>query len=148
MVFSRNSSLKKKPTLEDLKAWRDFTSSKQPVENKDLYLEKKKLFIENFRKVDLHGFSLNAANKKIEQIIDKCSEEGVKKILVITGKGLRSKTKNNPYISEDLSILKNSVPEFVRSSSNLMKIIKHIKDASVEDGGEGAFYIYLKKFKE
>ena len=67
------------------------------------------------------------------------------RIIVITGKGQRSNNKSNPYISKDLSILKYSVPEFIESNKNLMKMIKEITDAKIEDGGSGAFYIYLKK---
>ena len=100
------------------------------------------------KKIDLHGFSLENANKVIEEFIAQSFEEGVNKIIVITGKGLRSKNDENPYISKNLSILKYSVPEFIKSNINLMKIIKNINEADIEDGGKGAFYIYLKNFKE
>ena len=95
----------------------------------------------------MHGLSLDEANKKIEILIDKYFMEGVEKIIIITGKGLRSKTSNNPYVSKDLSILKYSVPEFISNNKNLMKIIYEMKDAKIEDGGGGAFYIFLKKNK-
>ena len=95
--------------------------------------------------IDLHGFSLENANNVIEKFIVQCFEKGVKKIIVITGKGLRSKNSENPYISKDLSILKYSVPDFIRSNHNLMKIIKKVEEASTKDGGQGAFYIYLKQ---
>ena len=87
-------------------------------------------------------------DKVIEELNVRLSEESVNKIIVITGKGLRSKNTSNPYVSKDLSILRYSVPEFIQSRTNLMKIIKQIKEADIEDGGEGAFYIYLKNFKE
>jgi len=136
----------KKITDKDKKDWIDFLKSNEKLISKDVFnLEEKKILREKF--IDLHGYTLDQANKRIHNFIIKCYKNGVDKLTVITGKGLRSKNSENPYVSEDLSILKNSVPEFVRSKSNLMKIIKHIKDASVEDGGEGAFYIYLKKFK-
>ena len=138
----------KKISDKDQKDWNLFINNKEKLVNKDFLspeVENKK---EITKKIDLHGFSLEEANKFVEKFILDSFNKNVNKIIVITGKGLRSKNSENPYVSEDLSILKNSVPEFVRSSSNLMKIIKHIKDASVEDGGEGAFYIYLKKFKE
>ena len=140
--------LNKKPTPEDLKVWKKFTSSKETIENKDYYLDQKKRSISKIKKVDLHGLSLNEANKKIEILIDKYFFEGVEKIIVITGKGHRSKTINNPYVSEDLSIIKNSVPYYINSNSKIKNKIKIISKAEIKDGGEGAFYIFLKKFKE
>ena len=140
--------MKKKISDKDQKDWNRFISNKEKLENKDFLFQQVENKKEITKKIDLHGFSLEEANKFVEKFIKDSFNKNVNKIIVITGKGLRSKNSENPYVSEDLSILKNSVPEFVRSRSNLMKIIKHIKDASVEDGGEGAFYIYLKKFKE
>ena len=84
----------------------------------------------------------------MEVLINESYQLGIEKIIVITGKGIRSKTANNPYLSEELSILKNSVPEFIKSNLNLMSKINKISEANVRDGGSGAFYIYLKKFKE
>ena len=98
--------------------------------------------------IDLHGFSLENANKTIDEFINRCFKNNVSKITVITGKGLRSNNINNPYVSKNLSILKNSVPEFIKSNSDLIKKIKSIKEAKTEDGGSGAFDIFLKKFKE
>jgi len=122
--------------------------SKNEVQNKDSKIIKNKNKKEVIKTIDLHGFSLENANKVIEEFITQSFEEGVNKIIVITGKGLRSKNDENPYISKNLSILKYSVPEFIKSSVNLMKIIKNINEADIEDGGKGAFYIYLKNFKE
>ena len=133
---------------KDQKDWNLFINNKEKLVNKDFSSQEVENKKEITKKIDLHGLSLEEANKFVEKFILDSFNKNVNKIIVITGKGLRSKNSENPYVSEDLSILKNSVPEFVRSRSNLMKIIKHIKDASVEDGGEGAFYIYLKKFKE
>ena len=141
-------NLNKKPTPEDLKVWKKFTSSKETIENKDRYLDQKKTFIQKIRKIDLHGLSLDEANKKIEILVDKYSAEGVEKIIVITGKGLRSKTIDNPYVSKDLNILKNSVPDYINTNSKIKNKIKFISKAEIKDGGEGAFYIFLKKFKE
>ena len=135
--------MKRKISDKDKKDWKNFISNKEKLSNKDLYLSDNKIEKEIIKTIDLHGFTLENANNAIEEFIIQCFKKNVNKIIVITGKGLRSKNSENPYVSEDLSILKNSVPEFVRSKSNLMKIIKHIKD-----GGEGAFYIYLKNFKE
>ncbi len=133
---------------KDKKDWKNFISSKDEIPNKDLNITKDKIKKKIIKKIDLHGFSLENANKVIEEFISQSFEEGVNKIIVITGKGLRSKNDENPYISKNLSILKYSVPEFIKSSINLMKIIKNINEADIEDGGKGAFYIYLKNFKE
>ena len=137
--------MNKKIAPEDLKAWGNFTSSKETIENKDYYLDQKKKSAQKIRKVDLHGLSLDEANKKIEILIDKCFMESVEKIIVITGKGLGSKTSNNPYVSKDLSILKNSVPDYINANLKIKNKIKSISKAEIKDGGEGAFYIFLKK---
>ena len=135
--------MKKKITDKDKKDWENFILNKQKIFDKDSSLKhtinnKKSNFI------DLHGFSLENANKTIEKFINNSYEEGVKKIIVVTGKGKRSKVEDNPYLSRELSILKNSVPEFIRSNQNLMKKIKGISEANIDDGSSGAFYIYLK----
>jgi len=96
----------------------------------------------------LHGLSLDQANKKIEILVDKYFVEGVEKIIIITGKGLKSKTIDNPYVSKNLSILKNSVPDYINANSKIKNKIKSISKAEIKDGGEGAFYIFLKKFRE
>ena len=140
--------MNKKPTPEDLKAWEDFISSKEKVKNKDYYLDKKKASTQKIRKVDLHGLSLDEANKKIEILVNKYFIEGVEKIIIITGKGLRSKTTDNPYISKDLSILRNSVPDYINTNSKIKNKIRSMSKAEIKDGGEGAFYIFLKKLKE
>ena len=136
--------MNKKLSDKDKKDWQNFLSNKEKISDKDLSFKK------NIRKyltkrIDLHGFSLENANQIIEDFINKCFQENVNRIIVITGKGQRSNNKSNPYISKDLSILKYSVPEFIESNKNLMKMIKEITDAKIEDGGSGAFYIYLKK---
>ena len=133
---------------KDKKDWQNFVLSKNKVQNKDSKIIKNENKKKVIKTIDLHGFSLDNANKVIEELIVRFSEESVNKIIVITGKGLRSKNTSNPYVSKDLSILRYSVPEFIQSRTNLMKIIKQIKEADIEDGGEGAFYIYLKNFKE
>jgi len=140
--------LNSKISDKDKKDWKSFISSKDKIPNKDLKITKDKIKKKIIKKIDLHGFSLENANKVIEEFITQSFEDGVNKIIVITGKGLRSKNDENPYISKNLSILKYSVPEFIKLNMNLMKLIKNIKEADIEDGGEGAFYIYLKNFKE
>ena len=133
-----------KLTDKDKKDWKNFTSSRDKVPNKDFKLNKKNIEENTKRIIDLHGFSLENANKIIEEFINNSYQEGIKKIIVVTGKGTRSKTANNPYLSRDLSILKHSVPEFIKSNSSLMNKIKQISEANIEDGGSGAFYIYFK----
>ena len=135
--------MNKKISEKDKKDWQDFVSNKKKLPNKDFNLPKIKKEI--VQTIDLHGFSLENANNVIEKFIVQCFEKEVKKIIVITGKGLRSKNNENPYISKDLSILKYSVPDFIRSNYNLMKIIKKVEEAGTKDGGQGAFYIYLKQ---
>ena len=133
---------------KDKKDWKNFVSSKEKVHNKDLSLSQTETNKDLVKTIDLHGFSLENANSTINEFINRCFKANVSKITVITGKGLRSNNINNPYVSKNLSILKNSVPEFIKSNSDLMKKIKNIKEAKVEDGGSGAFDIFLKKFKE
>tara|TARA_B100000029_G_scaffold314775_1_gene307194 strand:+ start:1314 stop:1727 length:414 start_codon:yes stop_codon:yes gene_type:complete len=135
--------LKKKITDKDKKDWENFILNKQKIFDKDSSL-KNTINNKKFNFIDLHGFSLESANKTIEEYINNSYEEGVKKITVVTGKGKRSKVEDNPYLSRELSILKNSVPEFIRSNQNLMKKIKGISEANIDDGSSGAFYIYLK----
>jgi len=136
--------LNSKLTDKDKKDWKNFTSSRDKVSNKDFKINKKNIKENTERIIDLHGFSLENANKIVEGFINNSYQEGIKKVIVVTGKGTRSKTANNPYLSRDLSILKHSVPEFIKSNSSLMNKIKQISEANIEDGGSGAFYIYFK----
>ena len=128
---------------KDKKDWQKFISGKEKLSNKDLNKNINKLI--KTKSIDLHGYTLEGANQVIENFIIKSFEEGVTKLIVITGKGLHSKNQNNPYVSKDLSILKYSVPEYIQNNQNLVKIVDLIHDAKIEDGGSGAFYVYLKK---
>ena len=139
--------MNKKLSDKDKKDWQSFISNKEKVLDKDLSV-KKDMQIDLTKRIDLHGFSLENANLIIDEFINKCFKENITRIIVITGKGLRSNNTSNPYVSKDLSILKNSVPEFIKSNTDLMKKIKHIEEAIIEDGGSGAFNIFLKKSKE
>ena len=130
---------------KDKKDWETFLSSNEKLPNKDLKLKKHSSI--KTRSIDLHGHTLDDANKVINDFIENCYEEKVNKIIVVTGKGLHSKNEKDPYVSKDLSILKYSVPEFIKNNFDLMKKILEIKDAEIEDGGSGAFYIYLKNKK-
>ena len=133
----------KKISDKDKQDWKDFLLNQEKVPNKDS-ISLKKIRIEKIKRIDLHGYTLEEANKAIETFIKKCFDNNVTKIIVITGKGLRSKNISNPYLSKDLSILKYSVPEFIETNNFLNKMIIEMADAKIEDGGSGAFYIYLK----
>ena len=130
---------------KDKKDWENFLSKKEKLPNKDIKIDKKVTF--KTRSIDLHGYSLEEANKSIEDFIIKSYQEKINKLIVVTGKGIHSQNEKDPYVSKDLSILKYSVPEFISNNKNLMKIIHEMKDAKIEDGGGGAFYIFLKKNK-
>ena len=137
----------KKITDKDKKDWLDFLKSNEKLVNKDLFeLKEKKILREKL--IDLHGYTLDQANKKIHNFIISCYKSGVEKVTVITGKGSRSKNINNPYQSSSLSILKHSVPEYINSKSELLKIIKSINEEDIKSVSKGSFVINLKKFKE
>ena len=130
---------------KDKKDWENFINSKEKIQSKDINFKNKKTF--KTRSIDLHGYTLDEANKTVENFINKSFSENVNKLIVVTGKGLHSNNEKDPYVSKDLGILKYSVPEFITNNQALMNKINEIKDAKIEDGGEGAFYIYLKKVK-
>ena len=128
---------------KDKKDWQTFISSKEKIVDKDFKPQIKNHL--KVRSLDLHGYTLEQANNAIEQFILKAFEEGVSKLIVVTGKGIHSDVEKDPYVSKDLSILKYSVPEFINNNENLMRVINDIQDATIEDGGSGAFYVLLKK---
>ena len=130
---------------KDKKDWESFLSKKEKLPNKDLKIDKKIIF--KIKSIDLHGYTLDEANKSIESFIIKSYQENINKLIVVTGKGIHSQNEKDPYVSKDLSILKYSVPEFIKNNQKLMKKIIEFKDAEIKDGGSGAFYIYLRKFK-
>lgn len=128
---------------KDKKDWNEFLLKTDHLPNKD-NLEKKNK-VKKTKSLDLHGYGLDEANRVVENFIKKSYEEKVSKLIIVTGKGIHSDNEKNPYVSKDLGILKFSIPEFIKNNSELMSIISEIKDANIEDGGSGAFYIYLKK---
>ena len=130
---------------KDKKDWKKFINSDEGVYNKDLEYSKKRNY--QTRSVDLHGYSLDQANNLIEKTIINCHKAGIKELKIITGKGLHSKNESDPYVSKEFGILRYSVPNFIRNNENLMRLINQIKEANLEDGGSGAFYILLKKIK-
>ena len=127
---------------KDKKDWENFLNNKDPLEVKDKELLQKKSIIE--KSIDLHGLTLNEANNKIYEFIKYCHENNVKKINVITGKGMRSKNIKDPYQSKDLSILKHSVPEYIKGNSDLMNMILKIDFEAVNSSSMGSFDIFLK----
>jgi len=128
---------------KDKKDWAKFIEGNERLPNKDFKSSKQKFF--KVKSIDLHGYTLQEANKTIEEFIYQSFSEKINKLIVVTGKGIHSQNEKDPYVSKDLSMLKYSVPEFIENNKSLMNIINEIKDASVEDGGSGAFYIFLKK---
>ncbi len=130
---------------KDKKDWETFLSGNEKLPNKDYQNLDKKSF--KTKSIDLHGYTLEEANKTIEEFINKSFKENINKLIIVTGKGLHSQNEKDPYVSKDLGILKHSVPEFIKNNKSLMNIINEIKDAHIEDGGSGAFYIILKKNK-
>ena len=128
---------------KDKKDWEEFLASEETLPNKDSDFSKQKFI--KIRTCDLHGYSLDEANNKVRELINDSFENGVYKLIIVTGKGLHSENDKDPYTSKEFGILKYSVPEFIKNNLELMKKINDIKDASIQDGGSGAFYIYLKK---
>ena len=129
---------------EDKKDWMLFTKQIGDISPKEVDLLKKITVTNKVRKLDLHGFSLIEANKTVKKFIIESFNNGYKKLLIVTGKGGRSKSRANPYLSEKLSVLKYSVPEYINNDENLINKIRKISKASLKDGGEGAIYIFLK----
>ena len=130
---------------KDKKDWQNFLSKKEKLPDKDNSQTKDKSI--KMSEIDLHGFTLDEANKTVDRFINESYEKGINKIRIVTGKGLHSDNEKNPYISKDLSILRYSIPEYIKKNNDLMKLIIEFKEASSHDGGEGAFYIHLKKNK-
>ena len=128
---------------KDKKDWETFISSDEKLPNKDFRLSKQKSF--KVKSIDLHGYTLDEANNTIEKFIYESFKEKINKLIVVTGKGIHSQNEKDPYVSKNLGILKYSVPEFITNNNILMSKIREITDAKIEDGGSGAFYIYLKK---
>ena len=128
---------------KDKKDWKNFLSSDEKLPNKDQKISNKKTF--SIKSFDLHGYSLDEANIKISEFIKDSYKKGLKKLIIVTGKGIHSQNEKDPYVSKNLGILKYSVPEYIKNSNELMSLILEIKEAGKEDGGGGAFYLYLKK---
>ena len=128
---------------KDKKDWKNFLEKEEKLPNKDLEEKDNKLNIT--KSIDLHGFTLEEANKKVESFLIDCFDQKVSKVKIVTGKGLHSQNDKDPYISKKFGILKNSVPEFIKNNPSLIKIIKSITDAEIVDGGSGALYVFLKK---
>ena len=130
---------------KDKKDWQNFLSKKEKLPDKDNSQTKDKSI--KISEIDLHGFTLDEANKTVDRFINESYEKGINKVRIVTGKGLHSDNEKNPYISKDLSILRYSIPEYIKKNNDLMKLIIEFKEATIQDGGDGAFYIHLKKNK-
>ena len=130
-------------TDKDKKDWQNFLSKKEKLPNKDL-----NIYTDNIKKIrsfDLHGYTLDEANLRVKNLIIDSYEKGIKKLIIVTGKGLHSDNEKDPYISKDLGILRYSVPEYIKNNKELMDLIYEIKEAEENDGGSGAFYVFIKK---
>ena len=132
---------------KDKKDWLAFTKQMGNIKAKESDLLKENIKLSEVKKLDLHGFSLIEANKIVKNFIINSFNSGYKKLLIVTGKGLRSKSHENPYVSEKLSVLKYSVPEYIKNDENLANKINSVSTADIKDGGEGAIYIFLKNNK-
>ena len=135
--------MSKKISDKDKKDWEEFLSKDESLPDKDAKYIKKEII--KTQKYDLHGYSLEEANNKVESLINESYKKGVRKLVIITGKGLHSENEKNPYVSKNLGILKFSVPDYIKKNAELMGKILNISDAEMKDGGSGAFYIFLKK---
>jgi len=135
-------------SLKDKKDWKSFTSQISNISNKDEDFLGENQHSNRVSKLDLHGYSLDDANKEVERFITESFNKNYKKLLIVTGKGSRSKSYHNPYISENLGVLKNSVPEYINNNENLNSMIKKIDKADHKDGGEGAITLFLKSNKK
>ena len=132
---------------KDKKDWLAFTKQMGNIKAKESDLLKENIKLSEVKKLDLHEFSLNEANEIVKNFIINSFNSGYKKLLIVTGKGLRSKSHENPYVSEKLSVLRYSVPEYIKNDENLANKINSISTADIKDGGEGAIYIFLKNNK-
>ena len=128
---------------KDKKDWKNFLEKKENLPDKDL--EKRENRSNKVKSIDLHGYTLDEANKKVESFLVDCFDQKVSKVIIVTGKGLHSQNDKDPYISKKFGILKNSVPDFIKSNPSLMAKIKSVTEAEIADGGSGAFYVFLKK---
>ena len=137
----------KKISDKDKKVWKSFIESDEKLEDKDKISSSHSISLRSQVSIDLHGYSLEEANKKIFNFINECFDKNVEKINIITGKGSRSKNNENPYQSSNLSILKHSVPDFIQNNKELMVKILSIDLSSINSPLKGSFNIILKKNK-
>ena len=133
---------------KDKKDWEAFIKQIRDIHPKEGDLLKQNIKLDKIKKLDLHGSSLNEANRKVKEFVNESFNQGYRKLLIITGKGSRSKVDENPYISEKFSVLKYSVPEFIKNEENLNKKVMKISTADKKHGGDGAIYIFLKNNKK
>ena len=142
--------MKKKyvPSSKDKKDWLDFTKQIGNISPKEGDFPQENIEIKKVLKLDLHGSSLRESNEMVKKFISESFNLGYKKLLIVTGKGLRSKSYDNPYVSEKLNVLKYSVTEFIKNNADLNNKIIKIEKADIKDGGEGAIYIFLKSSRK
>ena len=135
-------------TNKDKKDWLNFIKDSKNLYDKDKFLFDGDIKKTEIKKIDLHGFSLDEANQEVKKFINKSYEDGIARLIIVTGKGSRSKVYSDPYRSKKMSVLKHSVPEYIKNNKELLSKINSIEVADIKYGGAGALYIVLKKFKE
>ncbi len=134
---------------KDKTDWENFIKNTKSLYDKDASGSLSYIQANKTKKIDLHGFSTHHANEEVKKFVIKSYEEGYKKLIIITGKGSRSKVYSDPFRSDKLNILRYSVPNFIKNETDLMNVVKKISQADINDGGEGAIYLFLKnKIKE
>ena len=140
---------KKNPvSAKDKKDWINFTKKMDNIFVKEDDFLQENQERNKIHRLDLHGYSLGDANKAVKKFITEAFDKNYRKLIIVTGKGSRSKSYDNPYISENLGVLKNSIPEYIKNDENLNSIINKVTQAERKDGGEGAINIYLKDKKK
>ena len=142
--------MKKKYSVpsKDKKDWINFTKEIGNIRPKEEDLFEGNQQLNKVQKIDLHGYSLNEANEAVKKFIIKSFDQNCKKLLIITGKGLRSKSYSNPYTSESLNVLKNAVPEYIKNDEHLNSMVQKITQADYRHGGQCAINIFLKNNKK
>ena len=83
--------------------------------------------------IDLHGLTQDAARATLERFVMECWRDGLRSVLVITGKGLRGD-----------GVLRRLTPEWL-AAPHLQSVVAGVSEAHRRHGGEGALYIALKR---
>ena len=93
-------------------------------------------------RLDLHGLTLERAHPALVSFILRSQAQGLRLVLVITGKGERGGP--HPATSRERGVLRRQVPQWLHAPA-LRPAILQVDQAHISHGGEGAYYVYLKK---